>query len=144
MAHHASRIGRVFFVRWNREMTITDCLGLPREVEEARHGAGGRIVFVSIVPADMAVPTSEARKAFSKAVDKMKEHCEAVFVVIEGTGLIHATLRSVLTAWTLATRTQSLVTVYDSVEKALQEIARRLSVDAGELLKAAKLNRMVA
>jgi hypothetical protein len=144
MPHNFSCIGTVAMVRWGKELAITDCLALPREIDEARRRAGEPIVFVSIVPADMRVPSAEARQAFSRAVDHMKKECTSVHVVIEGAGFVQATLRSVLTAWNFATRTQHMVTVHASLEQALRVIAETVHIDPNALLSTARFRKLVA
>lgn len=64
----------------------------------ARHG---KVHFFAVVGPTCALPDADSRKALSENMPKMTEYCASMSVVIEGSGLKGATLRSVAASFLL-------------------------------------------
>jgi hypothetical protein len=105
----------VVMVRWHA-FTLD---GLKR-VDEALHRLPAKqAVYVGLVGNDTEMPSDEVRKAMALNLPHMQAHCITVNLVLDGTGLRFAALRSVAAAMFLIQGNRQMH-MYSTLEQALQ------------------------
>jgi hypothetical protein len=141
MAYQSGLVHGVFFVRWIHP-TKGDSKAVLREVQEARRTSGTPLVYIAIAPSDAQTPPDDVRREMAEAIPLLLEYCAAVHLVIEGSGMRRATIRSVAAGMFLITGKRGKVLTHESVLQALQR-AGTLSASPEAILAAAKGRKLV-
>jgi hypothetical protein len=124
----------VLMVRWH-VFTID---GLTR-VDEAMVRLPRPSVYVGLVGNDTEMPTEEVRKQMGQNLSKLQVQCATVNLVLDGTGLRFAALRSTAAAMFLIQGNRQMH-MYSSLDQAL--LATRPS-QAATLLQAARTGALI-
>jgi hypothetical protein len=138
MAHIISNIGPIVFVRWKDEILVADILAVEAEVRKQRARAGESLTILWIVSPDVKLMSNEARLALGRAVHMLKHALKQVHVVVEGTGFLTTTYRSIFTPSRGTSAPGPPVALHESVEACLDHVAKAYGVEVGALLKTAR------
>lgn len=122
MAYKSLLVGRVFALRWIGTPELPDLRVLGRELLEYRKNVGEPLLNLSLIPPDISPPEGAVRKEMEKFNQVFTEVCGAIHVVVGGSGFKNAVLRSIVSAFALATRKRGLVQVHRSLDDAILEI----------------------
>lgn len=142
MAYKWGLFGRVFIVRWIGGLTPADLPSILRDIVNARRTQGEGIIYVTAIPEDAAVPTSEQREALKEFVEKLTEHCTEYHTIFEGNSIKHSIQRTVISGVMMVLQRNTFV--HRTVEEALKKIAsRNPGVDASALLVQARLRGLI-
>jgi hypothetical protein len=143
MPHAISNIGPILFVRWRDEILVADVLAIEAEIKKRRARAGEELTILWIVSADVRLMSNEVRIAIGRAVQSTKHCFRSAHVVVEGTGFLNATYRSIFTPARTMNDAGLPVTLHDSVEAALDHVAQAYKVDLTALVKTAKFQGVI-
>lgn len=129
-------IHNVVFVRW-----ISPEAGDSRTIVDltVKHASKSRrpLVYVAIVPENCEAPNELVRKEMISALRQLLGPCSCVHLVLEGSGLRKALLRTVAAGIFLVGGQKGRVSFDDSVEAALKDCKHR-SADAPTIVKHAR------
>lgn len=135
MAYKSVLVGRVFALRWVRTPEIPDLKVLGRELPEYRKSIGPELVNLSLIPTDISPPEGAVRKEMEAFNRVFTECCTAVHVVVGGSGFKHAVLRSIVSAFALASRKRGFVVVHRSLDDAILELCGASGENEGKALR---------
>lgn len=122
MAYRSALVGKVFVLRWIGAPESPDLRTLGRELPEYRRSAGEQLVNLSLIPGDISPPEGAVRKEMESFNRVFVEVCSAIHVVVGGTGFKHAIVRSIVSAFALASRQRGLVHTHGSLDDAIAAI----------------------
>jgi len=144
MAYKWAVMERVFWVRW-RQLSAKDLDQILVDVINTRKALREKVIYVSTVPADHPVPTSEERQALDKFASDVIEHCDDVHLVMEGSGVTHAMQRAAMTGLMVILRGKrfSALHIHKFVGQALKHIEVKHALDPDALLAQAKSRGLV-
>jgi hypothetical protein len=110
----------VLFIRWVQRCEADDVEAIKQATEAAHVRVGDELVYIAIIPIDVAPPDTEARAALRAGTEHASRHCRSVHIVIEGQGLRRALIRSISAALLLATRKSSRgFHIHETVDQAM-------------------------
>ncbi len=144
MAYQWGVMERVFWVRW-RKLTAHDLDQILVDVMNTRRSIGDKVIYVSTVPADHPVPTSQERAALDRFAGNVIDHCHDVYLVMEGDGLKHAMQRAAMTTVmvTLRGKRWANLHIHKSVAQALSHIQIKHGLEPTPVLDAARAKGLV-
>lgn len=135
--HHV--VAPVLFIRWQDACEASDIPLVQAATEAAHKKIGEDLIYVGIIPADVAPPDGDARAALRAGTEHASQHCRSIHIVIEGQGLRRALIRSISAGLLLATRKTSRgFHIHETVEGAMEatglsaEQCASVMADAGD------------
>ncbi len=135
MAYSWTLIDNVFAVRW-KALTVADLTRILLDLRNARRVIPGKMIYLSITPADHPVPGAAERNALKEFAEAAAGTCDAVHLVIEGDTIKHSMQRTSVTAllWLMQQSTIPMA-IHKQVEAAAQAIAPLTEHTPDALLK---------
>lgn len=134
--------GPLLLVRWRRP-TIEASARLARAIEQRAKTQGHKLFFAAIIGVDCPAPSQAVRDVLVADYQRSYAHCEVARMVILGSGMGRALVRSVLAGMGLATGLRGKGFAVDGSIRELAEAAERAhGTRASELvaeLRAAEL-----
>jgi hypothetical protein len=140
MSYLSGVVNGVFFVRW-QNAERGDMKAVLRQVQEAKRTLNGPLIYVAIAPPEAQTPADDVRKELAEAIPVLLEHCSLVHLVIEGSGMRRATIRSVAAGMFLVTGKRGKVLIHESTLQALQR-SGALTATPEAILATAKARRL--
>lgn len=142
MAYSTGSFDRVFFVRWASSPTPADLAAIAPELERAQERAAEPLSYLTVVPPDAPVPSSQEREALETFARRIKNTVEHAYVVLEGDGFKASIQRSVvigLTFW----KERGYTSIFKTVDEALRKMASRTGADYRALATAARSANLI-
>lgn len=135
MAYVWQLIDNAFFVRW-KKLSIVDLDKIANDVQNARKAQGKPIIYVSITPADLPVPSAAERQALTDFATVAHPHCEQVHVVILGDSVKHSIQRTAITTlqWFMQQRSAQMV-IHKQIEPVVRAVGLRIGRKPEDLQK---------
>jgi hypothetical protein len=84
MAYSSGVFDKVFFVRWQGAPTPADLATLAPKLEQAQERATSPLSYLTVVPPEAPVPSSDERQALELFAKKIRPRVEHAYVVLEG------------------------------------------------------------
>ncbi len=138
MACTKGLFGRVFFVCWENP-SIEDVHGIVMDVARARVASGRKLLYIAVAPEDSSLPEPAVRNAMTTGMNATLEHCDEMFLIMEGSGFKNSIMRSIMAAIFLAGGKRDRVSVHRSIGTVLNAVdtnTRNLLVPAIALARA--------
>ena len=117
MSHKSIVIGRVFAVRWD-DPTVDDVKRIVASLVGARERSPKPMIYLGVVPATSRAPDDAVRKTLSDHIDRLCAPCETVHIILEGSGVKFAAIRSVAAGMFLVSGNRKMH-MHDKVDAAL-------------------------
>jgi hypothetical protein len=128
--------GPLFVVRWRRP-TIESSARLGQLIERHAKRSNTKLAFGAIIGVDCPAPSNELREAMVADYSRAYEHCESARMIILGSGMGRALVRSVLATMGLARGLRGKGFAVDgSAGEAASLMAPRAAMRPDELLAA--------
>ena len=134
MAYRACVIDRAYVLRWTAEPVLADVSAIVQGVAAARRMAGAPILYLGIVGAEIPMPKSAVRDAFSNNFGVMAELCACIDVLIADNDIRAMVLRSLVRTMALAVPGRKMHT-FSSVKQLADDWTRKYDVDAVSVLE---------
>jgi hypothetical protein len=134
MAYRACVIDRAYVLRWTAEPVLSDVPAIVHAVAAARRAAGVPILYLGIVAAEIPMPKSAVRDAFSNSFGVMTELCACIDVLIVDNDIRAMLLRALVRTMALAVP-GGKVHCFASVDQLAQTWMRDYQVDAVAVLE---------
>ena len=134
-------IDRIFFVRYAQPPTKEAMKAVLERVAQAhsRLGSNQPLIYVGSIDSKSKVPNAEERNNLSELLTALRQHCEVVHLIIEGSELQNSLQRVIISGMLIVTRTyDNYLSVHKNVESASSDLARRLSKDVTPLIRMAR------
>jgi archaellum biogenesis ATPase FlaH len=132
-------IDRIFFVRYARPPSTEDVVKVLEHVMEARKRVGEPLIYVGSIDSKSKVPNSEERNNLNELLTALREFCEVVHLIIEGSDLQNSLQRVIISGMLIVTRTyDNYLSVHKSVDSALPDLSQRLHKDMAPLVRLAR------
>ena len=119
-------------------------LAAETEIKKQRTRAGETLTVLWIVSADVKLMSNDTRLAVARTVHALKHVLRQIHVVVEGTGFLSSTYRSIFTPSRPSTGSGPGVALHDSVIACLEHVSKAYNVEFGALLKTATFQGVVA
>jgi flavin-dependent dehydrogenase len=142
MGYTSGVFDRVFYVRWASSPTAADLATLGPELERACERAKQPLSYLTVVPSDAPVPSSEERAGLEAFAGRIRPWVEHAYLVLEGEGFKASIQRSVIIGLTFF-KERGYTTIFKTVDEALRRIASRTGADYNTLVAAARGNTLV-
>lgn len=128
--------GPLFFVRWRRP-TIESSARLAQLIERHAKRSKTKLGFGAIIGVDCPAPSTELREAMVADYARSYEQCESARMIILGSGMGRALVRSVLATMGLARGLRGKGFAVDgSAREAAEVLASRAGMTPDELVAA--------
>lgn len=101
-------IGDVLVVRWDTVPDLAGAAGVLKLAGETHRAAGKKIALLVLVGPGSGTPGPEVRKAFVDNMKTMMDYARCVVMVLEGEGLGHSIVLSVVTGMQLLSRQRGI------------------------------------
>ena len=139
MAYSWLLIDRAFFVRW-KKLEVASLDKILHDLGNARRGSALPMIYVSITPEDLAVPSGAERAALNEFALKAKDLCEAVHLVIEGDRFKHSIQRTALTSIMFLSQRNSQVQtlIHKQLDDAINLVAPKVGRRPEDIQRALK------
>ena len=133
MAYLSALVGRTYVLRWLTPPDLQDLRTLGPEIADYRKRVGEPLVCLSILPNNLSPPEADVRREMETLTKIWMNTCEVIHVFVGGEGFKPAIIRSIVSAFALATRKRGLVQVHGTLEAALSKIAESAPADIAAL-----------
>lgn len=129
MAYRACVIDCAYVLRWTAEPVLADVPSIVQAVAAARRASGCPVLYLGIVGAEIPMPKSAVRDAFSNNFGVMTELCACIDVLIVDSDIRAMLLRTLVRTMALAVPDRKMHT-YGSVKQLAENWMRNYHVDA--------------
>ncbi len=128
MSFEVGMIENVFYVRW-KTPSVKDVDYLMREFKNAFDSTSDPIYYLAVSPDGSPAPDKAIRTKLAKGLESIVHKCAGIYLVFEATGFKAAIKRNVMTGILLSSRKLRSVKIFQSEEKALDELRAHVDVD---------------
>ncbi len=138
-------VDRIFFVRYVRPPSKEDVRTVLERVAAARKRVGQPLIYVGSIDSKTKVPNSEERNNLNELLTALREHCEVVHLIIEGSDLQNSLQRVIISGMLIITRTyDNYLAVHKTIEGTASDLSKRLNKDVSAMIRVAKDRGLVA
>jgi hypothetical protein len=134
-------IDRIFFVRYTSPPSKQDVKTVLERVATAHHKLGSKqqLIYIGSIDSKTKVPNSEERNNLNELLTALRQYCEVVHLVIEGSELQNSLQRVIISGMLIITRTyDNYLSVHKNVESTVGDLAKRLNKDVTSLIRVAR------
>ncbi|WP_224240518.1 DofB protein [Hyalangium gracile] len=132
-------IDRIFFVRYVRPPSKEDVKTVLERVAVAHKRLNQPLIYVGSIDSKTKVPNSEERNNLNELLLALREYCEVVHLIIEGSELQNSLQRVIISGMLIITRTyDNYMSVHKNISGASFDITRRLNKDPTALIQVAR------
>jgi translation initiation factor 6 (eIF-6) len=110
-------------------------------VATAHHKLGGnqQLIYIGSIDSKTKVPNSEERNNLNELLTALRQYCEVVHLIIEGSELQNSLQRVIISGMLIITRTyDNYLSVHKNVESTVGDLAKRLNKDVTSLVRVAR------
>jgi hypothetical protein len=115
-------IGRVVVVKWGPNPTAQDVNRVLSEMRRVHGVLGRKTSYLAVVPRDAGNLTSDERSALMRLASAAQPCCDSMHVVFEGSGILKALQRSIVSGIMLMTGQRGYIYVHERVRDAIDAI----------------------
>lgn len=127
-------IGDVLVVRWDTAPDLAGAAGVLKLAGEVHRAAGKKIALLVLVTPGTGVPSPAVRKAFTDNMKTMMDYARCVIMVLEGEGIGHSIVLSVVTGMQLLSRQRGIYSRSSLDEALLRKPPPELGVHGPALI----------
>ncbi|WP_224240520.1 DofB protein [Hyalangium gracile] len=132
-------VDRIFFVRYLRPPSKEDAKAVLERVAVAHKRLAQPLIYVGSIDSKSKVPNSEERNNLNELLLTLREYCEVVHLIIEGSELQNSLQRVIISGMLIVTRTyDNYLSVHKSVDSTVEDLTKRLKKDARPLIRVAR------
>lgn len=137
MSYKRTQVEDVLLLRWET-VTVEDTKRTSQWIREIQETRGTNVCYIAVVPTDSPPPDPTARRALMDGHQEIADLCTSMRLVILGTGMRQALVRSISAGFLLASGLKGKGFDIDATfEEAADAVAEKAKANAQQILSAA-------